>query len=128
MNYYHTNPVCKGSQKHTHTHTHTHTHMHTCTEAHKQIHTNTHIFIAHPIANIMESVNFWKSCKKSTFQQYQSLMNTRKHWRIRLTSSIIPCPWFSVPCRPEKNCCQINRCMGRHITSFLACQTASTTL
>jgi hypothetical protein len=34
--YYATNPVCKGSHKHTYTH------KHTCTEAHKQIHTHTH--------------------------------------------------------------------------------------
>jgi hypothetical protein len=54
-------------------------------------------------------------------------MNTRKHWRIRSTSSKIPCPWFSVPCRAEKNFCQINRCLGHHVISFLPCQSNSTT-
>jgi hypothetical protein len=26
---------------------------------------------------------------------------------------------FSVPCRPENNCCQINRCLGLHVTLIL---------
>jgi hypothetical protein len=36
-------------------------------------------------------------------------------------------PWFNVTCWPENKWCQTNRWLGLHETSFLPCQSASTT-
>jgi hypothetical protein len=46
--------MCAKAPTNTHKLTHT-----TCSEALKQIHTNTHTYIAPRIANILVSVNFW---------------------------------------------------------------------
>jgi hypothetical protein len=98
--------------------TSTHNHTHTCREAHKYTQTHTHSLLLEWQAVWSQWISAL-SQRKSTFQHQQSLMNTRKPWRIRLTSSDTPCPRYSISCRKEKICCQINRCLGHHVTLIL---------